>query len=227
MKIGIYSITFLKNNKIYIGSSSNILQRWSSHKSRFKNNKHTPLLQNNYNKYGLENIKFDILEECSVEDLIKNEQKWFDYYKGKSYKLLNYGNFVENVTRGVPLSLERKIHLSQKLKGKPNVNKGKKMSNEFRLKVSKSQIGRKMTQKNKEILKPYINRPKTNEEKLKFSIAKKMFYNNKIICIETQEVFDSYIDAARRFNTSYQAIRQSIIRNGKCKKMTFKLIKDI
>jgi hypothetical protein len=43
----------------------------------------------------------------------------------------------------------------------------------------------------------------------------------KVKCIETGEIFDSYTQAAEKFNTSYQAIRQSILNNGTCAKHKF------
>lgn len=77
---GIYKITNIKNNKIYIGSSKNINRRWNEHKRCLKNNDHhSGHLQNAWNKYGEENFKFEILEIVSNEDELKNiEQKWLD-----------------------------------------------------------------------------------------------------------------------------------------------------
>jgi group I intron endonuclease len=60
---GIYQIKNLKNNKIYIGSSKNIKERFLQHKYNLKNNKHcNPILQNSWNKYGEENFEFIIIE---------------------------------------------------------------------------------------------------------------------------------------------------------------------
>jgi group I intron endonuclease len=62
MGCGIYRIINKTNNKIYIGSSVNILSRFSKHKSLLKHNKHdNDYLQNSYNKYGLENFLFEII----------------------------------------------------------------------------------------------------------------------------------------------------------------------
>lgn len=40
VKSGIYKITNVVNNKIYIGSACNIMQRFSNHKSSLRKGKH-------------------------------------------------------------------------------------------------------------------------------------------------------------------------------------------
>lgn len=76
---GIYIIKNIKNNKCYIGSSSNIRGRIWMHKNMLKNNKHhSSYLQNSYNKYGMNNFTFQTIEECSIEKLIEREQYWID-----------------------------------------------------------------------------------------------------------------------------------------------------
>lgn len=229
MGCGIYLITCTSNNKKYVGSSINIDARWRSHRSKLKNNKHTPLLQNIYRKYGIESLQFSVLELCDEKSLIEREQYWYESLKNNGNTMLNYSDIVENSTRGVPLSDERKKYLSEKLKGKPNVNKGKKMPKSFGEKISSTlkSKGYKMTQKNKEILRQYITRPRTQEEKMQSSIIAKMVRGVKIICIDTGEIFDSYTDAAKKYNTSYQNVRQSIIHKTRCKKMKFELLKTI
>ena len=62
---GIYKIESTYNGKIYIGCSTNIQIRWRNHKSLLKRNKHqNQHLQNHYNKYGISDLKFDIIEDC-------------------------------------------------------------------------------------------------------------------------------------------------------------------
>ena len=86
-KIGIYKITNLKNGKIYIGQSINILERFTQHKSDLKGNRHSNKhLQSAYNLYGLETFKFEILEECSKKQLDKRERYWINFFGGVSSK---------------------------------------------------------------------------------------------------------------------------------------------
>lgn len=77
--IGIYKIQSKINNKYYIGSSINITKRWKEHKYELINNRHSNShLQNFVNKYGLDNLEFIVLEECSDKDLIIKEQNYLD-----------------------------------------------------------------------------------------------------------------------------------------------------
>lgn len=94
---GVYSITCLVNQKIYIGSSSNIYKRWNNHRWLLKNNKHNNnYLQNAWNKYGEENFKFDIVELCNYGKQFELEQKYLDEKKPFA-KHDNGFNFAENV----------------------------------------------------------------------------------------------------------------------------------
>jgi group I intron endonuclease len=221
--IGIYKITCVDNNKVYIGSSSNIQQRWLAHKSKLKRGKHNQNLLNSYNKYGMDSFIFEILEECNVLDLIKREIYWADFYKNKGYILFNCGEFIENPTRGVPLSEERKKKMSLALKGIIPHNKNKKAPDWVREKISQRQkeIGRKPTQENIEKLRAIAKLPKSEQHKKNLSESKKKSIGVKVICVQTGERFNSLIDAGNKFNISYNAIRQSIIKNGKCRGHNF------
>ena len=68
MKAGIYKITNLINSKVYIGQSRNIEERWKEHIEKGNNQNseeyNYPLYQA-FRKYGIDNFKFEILEECS------------------------------------------------------------------------------------------------------------------------------------------------------------------
>ncbi len=84
---GIYEIRNLVNDKIYIGSSYHIYNRWSQHRQFLKknihNNKH---LQRAWNKYSEEYFKFSIIEKIIITDsfinmknlIIEREQYWID-----------------------------------------------------------------------------------------------------------------------------------------------------
>lgn len=91
-KTGVYLIKIInKPNWYYIGSASKInkknyndigfLQRWRNHFSTLKRNIHfNPILQRSINKYGIENLRFEILEYCDPEKCIEIEDKWLQYY---------------------------------------------------------------------------------------------------------------------------------------------------
>ena len=82
---GIYLITNLVNNKKYVGQSRFMWQRWRKHKSEANNNNPLPLYCA-IRKYGIDNFKFEILEECAPDQLNDRE----------SYYIFNYNSFVPN-----------------------------------------------------------------------------------------------------------------------------------
>lgn len=74
---GIYCIENLINNKKYIGQSMNIEMRWRSHKSELRRSVHiNDYLQNAWNKYGEDNFRFYILEECVI-DIINDRERYY------------------------------------------------------------------------------------------------------------------------------------------------------
>ena len=81
--IGIYKITNILNNLIYVGQSTNIYKRWSNHRSNgfnIKSREYNIPLYQDFRKYGFENFKFEIIEECLKEELNEKEQYWIEYY---------------------------------------------------------------------------------------------------------------------------------------------------
>ena len=80
---GIYKITNLINQKIYIGQSINIGRRWEQHKYNANNPtsvEYDSLLHKAFRKYGLDNFSFDIVEICIKQDLDNREIYWIAYY---------------------------------------------------------------------------------------------------------------------------------------------------
>ena len=84
-KIAISAVYMIKNtitNEVYIGSSSNVQNRWHVHRNS-KNYLKYPnsLLYANVYKYGIKNFEFSILEECSKDKLLEREQFYIDKLK--------------------------------------------------------------------------------------------------------------------------------------------------
>lgn len=75
--IGVYAIKNIVNNKLYIGASVDIYNRLCDHKVALKKNIHINIhLQSAYNLYGKSKFKFEVLEECSKEDIFSLEDFW-------------------------------------------------------------------------------------------------------------------------------------------------------
>lgn len=82
LKSGIYKITNLVNNKIYIGQTVNFIKRKSEHFVKLHKNIHVNAhLQNSYNKYGLDSFVFEIIERCDLKILTEREQFYIDSLK--------------------------------------------------------------------------------------------------------------------------------------------------
>ena len=79
--IGIYKITNKVNGHSYIGQSIHIEERFKEHQNKYNwdREKDKPLYQA-FQKYGLNNFNFEIIEECRPEQLNIKEQYWIDFY---------------------------------------------------------------------------------------------------------------------------------------------------
>lgn len=68
------------NHKKYIGQSKRIEKRWKEHIIYAAKNKRNSHLYNAFNKYGIENFTFSIIEQCNICELNKKEKYWIQYY---------------------------------------------------------------------------------------------------------------------------------------------------
>lgn len=119
MKTGIYKITNLINNKVYIGSSAlDYKARFRQHRYLLKNNKHfNTHLQAAYNKYGEENFKFSIVEYCDVDVLYEKENYYIKEYKSTDITFGYNKGFAIIGTLGYKMSPEAKSKMSAAKKG--------------------------------------------------------------------------------------------------------------
>lgn len=168
---GVYSITNIINNKIYVGSAVRSFRiRWNTHKSELKRNVHKNIhLQRAYNKYGKENFVFEIIEEHESEFCISAEQYWInmlDTCNSKyGYNILGNahncsGRIVTKETRlkisignkDKKLTVEHIKRLHSKL-GTYDTMKGKHHTEEAKKKISTKLIGKsKMSEEGKKRL---------------------------------------------------------------------------
>ena len=81
--IGIYKITKKENGKSYIGQSNDIERRIKEH--QYKTDLAIELA---IRKYGIDAFSYEVLEQCSLEELDAKEIYWIQYYntfKGFGY----------------------------------------------------------------------------------------------------------------------------------------------
>lgn len=80
--IGIYKISNIKNEKVYIGQSRNIEQRIKDHKIRpfHSHTESNSPIHRAIKKHGLEHFIFEVIEECPKEQLDTREIYWISFY---------------------------------------------------------------------------------------------------------------------------------------------------
>lgn len=151
---GIYKIINTITNNFYIGSSKDIKTRWKTHIRLLKNNKHPNIiLQKNFNKYGIENIKLEIVKEVTDETLLIIEQEYLDKLQpniniGKNASggdnLTKHPRRLEIIEQIRKSTIKRIENLGEKFwiewgaryKGTKNPNYGNKWSDEQKLNSS-------------------------------------------------------------------------------------------
>jgi len=85
---GIYKITS-PTGRIYIGQSKDILYRTRKYKTVSKSLHSQPKIYNSLLKYGWDKHNFEIIEECSEEQLNCRERYWQDHYDVTSKNGMN------------------------------------------------------------------------------------------------------------------------------------------
>lgn len=96
---GIYRIRSKKfPYKCYVGASSNIISRKYHHLRNLENGIHHNLrLQSHVNEFGLDDLSFEIIEECSYDKLQYKEQ----YYISKLNSYFNEYKFAGMRDNGI------------------------------------------------------------------------------------------------------------------------------
>lgn len=210
------------NNKVYIGiTRQNINKRWNNGNG-YKNNKH---FYSAIKKYGWNNIKHEIIKENITQDeATKIEIKLIDEYKSNQ-KEYGYNNSIggEKSSLGFHHSKQSKEKIS---KNNARYWKDKKLSDETKRKLSESKKGKHIGMNN-----AFYGKHHTEEAKEKNRIAHigKIAWNKntkgimkanktsfkkgqasvnrkKVICIETNVVYDSILEASRQLNISQMGI---------------------
>lgn len=196
--ISIYKIHNTSNNKVYVGQSIHIEQRFIEHRNALKYNRHCNLhLQSAWNKYGSASLVFEVLEECPQSELNARETFWKLHFDPNTYNL-GHTNF-EGTT-----SEETRQKLSVRFKGDNNpakradvrkrisdAQRGHEVPQEVRKKISKTLTGRSLpprSQKHIEALRAASPNKKSVKQFTKDG--------------ELVKIWDCVSDAARALNVS-------------------------
>ena len=185
------------NNKVYIGiTKTKPKYRWSNGKGY--NNQY---FKKAINKYGWNNFEHIILfEKLTQEQAEQKEIKLIDYYKSTEKEFgynISKGGMVNN---GVPCKEETKKKISIANKGTKNGMYGKKHSKEIKEKISKRSKELWKDKNHREKILKILNNNRHDFEKghipwNKGIKGKPAINRKKVICIETNEIFNSIKEA--------------------------------
>jgi group I intron endonuclease len=192
----IYSFTNIINGKKYVGQTTNIIKRKSSH---FAPNSKCLKFARAIKKYGKENFKFEILETIENENSeilretlnvleISYIEKFDSFFNGYN---LTQGGFQTN-RKGVPLSEESKRKIS-------NYMKNRFVSVETRLKMAASQTGKNLSDETKLKLSKIMRKSRLTNHLRKLGFDSK-YIENFLICIDSEILeFDDFGNVVKSF----------------------------
>jgi group I intron endonuclease len=175
----IYKIVNAINNKIYVGSTIYKTKRWRAHKSLLKNGyHHSPHLQRAWNKYGSENFVFEVLETVTITNIHDREQFYLDTLNPE------YNVCKDAGPRGSRLGIK---HTEESKEKNRQAQLGKKLSDETKRKISKSNTG-KHTNKGRVLTNEHKNKLVKKDFFLQFDLDGKLL--NKLDRIQIREIFE-------------------------------------
>jgi len=193
--IGIYKVKS-PTNKIYIGQSIDVKRRFNTYK--WCKGKGQIRLNRSFEKYGVENHIFEIIEECEIEELNIKERYWQDYYNvigenGLNCTLIN--------TNDLPKIVSEKTKLKMSESGKKNnldyTERGKK--------ISKSLTGKKLSEDHKKQISISHLGLKQSEEHIYNRFKNKKI--KKVINVNTGQIWISSKECSKELNININTLR--------------------
>lgn len=200
---GIYKITCVANNKVYIGQSIDIETRIIDHTRRLKTNKHKNIyLQNAWNKYSEADFKFDIAEVCVADYSVLNEREiyWINHFnsldKDCGFNLASGGGngySLAGKTKTEITDIYKKIAKARlkKWEESGNPRKGFVMSDEQKKNIKEFMLSGK---------NPFRDKKKPEHSRLMTGAGNSRA--RPVICITTGEIFLCAKDAGYKSGTT-------------------------
>lgn len=204
MASGVYLIRCVPSGKVYVGSSKDLTQRMSCHKSLLRGGRHhSRRLQRSWDKYGEAAFVFEVVLVCEADQLAVNEQAHIDEYdsywngfNGTPFAYTALGRTHSDETKnklsaiglGRPHTESHKANIAKALKGNKNAE-GCVVSAENRAKLAERNIGNtygagkrseewceKLSRRNigNSYARAQKGIPKSDEAKAKMSISQRL-----------------------------------------------------
>jgi group I intron endonuclease len=192
-KAGIYQIRNIMNNKVYVGSSVSLKDRWRGHRLNLNKNQHPSThLQWAWNKYGEKSFVFEILEiVADTNNLLKREYFWIKSTKCYQ-RMFGYNSRIipnSNLGLKLPVSKTTRLKIAAKLIGNKNglghtksnyaiakssermmgnkLGVGRKMPKEHQARLIALRIGSKHTDETRRVISEKVSAYYANPENLK------------------------------------------------------------
>jgi len=123
--VGIYKIqSKIYIDRTYYGRTIDFDKRKQQHIILLNKNKHhSKILQNHVNKYGINDLFFELVETCSIKDLEAVEQRYIDlnnYFNVSTSSIGGRG--IKEITNIKKLPLDEKIIILKELISKGDVD---------------------------------------------------------------------------------------------------------
>lgn len=202
---GIYKITS-PSGKVYIGQAVDLYRRISRY-SMSSTYKKQPKLKNSFDKYGVENHQFDVIEYCTEDELNCSERFWQDEFDVIGKNGLNCVLTDAEEKRKV-YTCEIRLKISESKKGDKNPNWGKPMSEETKEKRRnnpnrKSRKGMKMSEESrKKMSENHYDCSRGNNSRAKITI-----------CLNTGIFYDCLKDACETYGLNYKKTTEKVKNN--------------
>ena len=170
----IYKITCLINLRVYIGETANIKRRFWNHQEQLAKGKHgNDRLQEDYNKYGVDSFKYEIIEEVPAEQNLERESYWINYYGGIESDMTYNMQDIYNQNRLV----RNKISVSNK--GKTRSNEYKQQCCDYKNLLYNTEKGKQIKEQISKTLKDFYKSDKGIQQRIKQSMLGKVKYSGE------------------------------------------------
>lgn len=204
--IGVYKITNMMTGDAYVGASRCVEHRKTQHFARTRQG-HSKRFDDDIDTYGREAFKFEVLEECGIDDLAERElyhilalrpsynRSWKGCKMDETYRS-KVSEAMRRWWRDMPPELQAKLKAN--LTG-PRV--GHEVSAETRQKISQKLCGKKqppelIEKRRQGILARHAIHPQTNAGHRKRVVADGIEFESVKACAEHLGVNASNVSAA-------------------------------
>jgi group I intron endonuclease len=204
----IYKISNSIDSRIYIGSAVNFQNRKLRHiRALLKNTHCNDKIQYFVNKYGIDSIYFEVVEQCEKENLIEREQFYIDTFDcvENGFNILRTAGSWLNHHH----SEKSKEKISSVKKGiQSTAMLGKKHTKETKELISKKAIGRKQSDETiqKRVEK---NKGKKRPESAIQDVRKKLEKLNREQILQIREMLNNNVnqhEIAKKFGVCQRTI---------------------